>query len=202
MLRLYVTRHGETVWNTQQRLQGWKDSPLTEKGVHHAKLLGKRLQDIEFQAVYSSSSERTIATAEYIMGKREQPIIPDDNLREIHMGRWEGKTADELGEKEAEAYHAFFHMPHRYVAESGENYDVLQNRVLQALQRIMSEHDSGDILVVTHTVVIKMLLKYANNLPLEELWGEPYIHDTSLTVLEIRDGQIEVAMAGDISHRE
>ncbi|TQR15623.1 histidine phosphatase family protein [Psychrobacillus soli] len=40
MLILYITRHGETVWNTQKRMQGWSDSELTEKGISNAVSLG------------------------------------------------------------------------------------------------------------------------------------------------------------------
>ena len=42
MTRLYITRHGETKWNREKRFQGWKNSPLTEKGV----LDGKKLNEI------------------------------------------------------------------------------------------------------------------------------------------------------------
>ncbi|MEH6943974.1 histidine phosphatase family protein [Bacillus sp. JJ722] len=202
MLKLYVTRHGETIWNTQKRLQGWKDSALTEKGIHHAKLLGNRLQDIEFQAVYSSPSNRTITTTECILGERKQQILTDDSLREIHMGNWEGKTEDELDEQDVEMYRAFFYEPHRFEATIGESFADVQNRVEQFLQRITSENESGNILVVTHTVVIKVLLKHIKNLSLENLWEPPYIYDTSLTVLEIDNGQMKFVMEGDISHRE
>jgi broad specificity phosphatase PhoE len=53
MLHIYITRHGETEWNTEGRLQGWSDSPLTEKGRRDAILLGNRLQDISFSAIYT-----------------------------------------------------------------------------------------------------------------------------------------------------
>ncbi|WP_042351932.1 histidine phosphatase family protein [Bacillus massiliigorillae] len=202
MLRLYVTRHGETVWNTQRRLQGWKDSPLTEKGIHHAKLLGNRLQDVEFQAVYSSPSNRTVTTTECILENRTQSIMTDDSLREIHMGHWEGQTEDELDEHDVAMYQSFFYAPHRFEATTGESFTDVENRVVQILNRITSENDEGNILVVTHTVIIKILLKYVKNIPLENLWEPPYIHDTSLTVLEIDNGQMNFVMEGDISHRE
>ncbi|MGE5678709.1 MAG: phosphoglycerate mutase family protein, partial [Pseudomonadota bacterium] len=46
-MKLYITRHGETEWNLEGRMQGWQNSDLTEKGVENAKRLGKRLKDIE-----------------------------------------------------------------------------------------------------------------------------------------------------------
>lgn len=47
MLNIYLVRHGETEWNKENRLQSWKDSPLTERGVNNALLLGARLKSIE-----------------------------------------------------------------------------------------------------------------------------------------------------------
>ena len=54
MIELYITRHGETVWNTENRMQGTEDSPLTSKGIQNARSLGKALHDIEFTAILSS----------------------------------------------------------------------------------------------------------------------------------------------------
>jgi len=96
MLRLFVIRHGETIWNTQKKLQGWNDSDLTEKGIKNALSLGNRLRDVEFQSIYASPSKRTLKTATLIKGRREQLIIEDENLREINLGVWEGQTHDDL----------------------------------------------------------------------------------------------------------
>nr|WP_201714684.1 histidine phosphatase family protein [Rossellomorea arthrocnemi] len=68
MLRLFVTRHGETVLNTQRKLQGWKDSDLTENGMENALSLGNRLKDVEFHSIYASPSNRTLMTASLIKG--------------------------------------------------------------------------------------------------------------------------------------
>ena len=45
MLKIYFTRHGETEWNRENRLQEWKDSDLRLEGKENARLLGKRLKD-------------------------------------------------------------------------------------------------------------------------------------------------------------
>lgn len=100
MLRIYITRHGETEWNIQKRMQGWKDSNLTRKGEEYAIALGRRLKDVDFNCIYSSSSGRTIHTSELIRGDKDIRIIPDDNLREIHLGEWEGKTSTEIDDKQ------------------------------------------------------------------------------------------------------
>src|SRR5690625_7493165 len=82
---VYLTRHGETVWNTKKLMQGWKDSPLTDKGVKQARQLSLRLSDVPLNAIYSSTSDRAVNTAEII--KRERPliVIKIDNLREHYF---------------------------------------------------------------------------------------------------------------------
>ena len=171
LLKLFITRHGETIWNTQKRLQGWKDSDLTENGINNALLLGNRLKDIEFTSIYTSPSKRTLHTAHLIIGDRKQPIIEDEDLREINLGDWEGQTQHFLMEKFPEEFYAFWNAPHLYTANSGENFIQLQERVNKFLNRIIVEHDSGNLLIVTHSVFIKMLLANCKSLSIEELWS-------------------------------
>lgn len=71
MITLYITRHGETEWNTEKRMQGWSDSNLTVKGGEHAALLGNRLKEVSFDAIYSSPSKRTELTAGLIKGDKD-----------------------------------------------------------------------------------------------------------------------------------
>ncbi|NHM33892.1 histidine phosphatase family protein [Neobacillus terrae] len=126
MLTLYITRHGETVWNTQKRIQGWKDSALTETGKQNALSLGERLTHIPFEAVYSSPSGRTKETARLICGERKIPIFYDENLREINLGDWEGETHTTIKEKYEAAYQHFWNQPHLYVPASGESFNMVQ----------------------------------------------------------------------------
>ena len=60
----YITRHGQTLFNAQKKIQGACDSPLTEIGIKQAEIAGKHLRDlgIEFDDAYSSTSERAIDT--------------------------------------------------------------------------------------------------------------------------------------------
>lgn len=200
MLRFYITRHGETVWNVEKRLQGWKDSPLTEIGIKNAVALGAALEEIPFDAVFSSPSERTVHTSKLIVGNQAIPFYLEQKLREINMGDWEGRTQSEVEESDGDAFHSFWNTPHLYNAKTGENFVEVQHRAVEAINEIKNAHQSGNILLVTHTVVIKCLLAYFKNLPLEKLWEPPYIHDTSLTVIEISE-EPKILLEGDISHK-
>ncbi|QIB27248.1 histidine phosphatase family protein [Caloranaerobacter azorensis] len=89
-MKIYITRHGETEWNKLGKMQGWKDSNLTIKGIEDAKKLGKSLAHIEFDKIYCSPLRRAIDTANYIKGDKNTEIIITESLKEMGFGSWEG----------------------------------------------------------------------------------------------------------------
>ena len=87
-LTFYLVRHGRTIWNEQGLMQGSGNSDLTEEGIKNAKLTGKALRDIPFVAAYSSCLQRTIDTANHILGERQIPLFQHYGLNEHHFGNW------------------------------------------------------------------------------------------------------------------
>lgn len=140
MLTLYVTRHGETEWNIEKRLQGWKNSNLTEKGRRNAIQLANRLQNTKFDAIYSSPSKRAIQTAKIIKQQRSICLFKDDNIREIHLGEWEGQTQEQLEQQFPHEYFAFWNTPHLYTTETGETFFDIEKRVDTFLQSVAKHH--------------------------------------------------------------
>lgn len=202
MIRLFLTRHGQTEWNVAKRFQGSLDSSLTELGVRQAELLSSRLADEKFDVIYSSHLNRAYRTAEIISGNREIEIIKDENLAEMRLGDWEGLMHDDVIKKYSEEYELFWNKPHLFKASSGEGYSDLKKRVIGCLKRIIEENDGKNVLIVTHTVVIKQIMAYFEERPLEKLWDPPYINPTSLSVIEIDKNVPEIKMHADISHFE
>lgn len=126
LLKLYLTRHGQTVWNLEGRFQGWNDSPLSEKGIKNANALRERLKDIKFCKVYSSPVGRAIDTARIISGIRKDKIISDKNLREINLGSWEGKLVKEVEALYPVEYETFWNEPDLYKRDGSETYYEVQ----------------------------------------------------------------------------
>lgn len=202
LITLYITRHGETEWNKEGRLQGWKNSNLTEHGRNNAQLLGERLKNVDFEAIFSSPSGRTQETTDLIRGDREIPVIYDDNLKEIHMGDWEGKVREDIIEKYPNEFYAFWHDPVNYTPIGGETFEELRSRAEKVLQRIKEEIPSGNILIVTHAIMIKTLFTIFKGQSVKNLWDPPFIHDTSLTVVEMSDDGFKIFIEGNVSHKE
>lgn len=93
---IYITRHGQTKWNLEGRLQGQLDSDLTKIGKFQAKYLANRLREEDIDLIISSASQRAIETSKIVKEYLEVPVIECDNLKEMHFGKWQGKTHPEI----------------------------------------------------------------------------------------------------------
>ncbi|MCL6603376.1 MAG: histidine phosphatase family protein [Paenibacillus sp.] len=197
---IYLTRHGQTEWNVQHRMQGHMDSALTPLGVQQAEWLGVGMQDKQLDAIYTSPSPRALRTAEIILGERSVPLKTAEEFKEICMGVWEGCVSSELESEYAEQYRYFWEDPENFSVEGSETFAEVLSRALNKLEEIRSIHEGESILIVTHTVVIKLLMAYFEGRPKNKLWDLPYIHPTCLCRIDFADGQAEILLHGDISH--
>lgn len=91
MKTLYLMRHGETMFNVQHKIQGWCDSPLTEKGKQQAIQAGQYFKEhgITFDHAYCSTSERCSDTLELIT---DMPYQRLKGLKEMYYGELEGES--------------------------------------------------------------------------------------------------------------
>lgn len=200
MTKLLLIRHGETHFNTEKRFQGFKDSPLTEKGIAQAKLLSERLKDTSIDVIYTSSLGRAVETAVLLKGDSNIEIIENDNLREMNLAKMEGYTTDELMISHKEQYHNFWNNPDKFIPDGGETFEELRERVSSEVSKIVEKHKGQTVVIVSHTVAIKSYLGYIDNLPIAKLWNPPYLHQTSLTVIDYEESKGNISMYADISH--
>ncbi|BFO08044.1 histidine phosphatase family protein [Serratia rubidaea] len=92
-ITIYFARHGKTLFNTFDRVQGWADSPLTEDGIRVARYLGEGLKGIKFDSYYSSDAGRQRETMAVILrqaGVKDYQLIELPGLREAFFGGFEG----------------------------------------------------------------------------------------------------------------
>ncbi|CAG9322174.1 unnamed protein product [Blepharisma stoltei] len=105
--RLVLVRHGESVWNLENRFTGWTDVPLTPKGVEEAKQGGKILKEnnFKFDLVHTSLLKRAIQTMNFILNEIDQEYIPINKtwrLNERHYGGLQGLNKAETAAKHGE----------------------------------------------------------------------------------------------------
>lgn len=199
-MNIYLTRHGETQWNTQGRVQGSLDSPLTTKGKNDANLLGLRLEKINIDYAYSSSQKRAIDTCKIIMANQDGEIEICENLRELGVGAWEGLTYIEIEEKYPEEYYNYMNHPILYEAKNGgEKLSDLASRLRSFLDDIKHKNFKN-ILVVTHGLTYMMLINICENKDIYDLSDNSVPKGTSLTKIRYEDDKFEIEFRDDNSH--
>jgi len=105
MLKLVLLRHGQSVWNLENKFTGWTDVPLSENGVLEAKAAGRLLKEggYEFDLAFTSVLKRAVDTLDLAleeMGVSDLPIERSWRLNERHYGALQGFNKSEMAEKE------------------------------------------------------------------------------------------------------
>lgn len=204
MTRLILTRHGETVWNIEGRVQGAMDSPLTEKGKLQARGLGKRLQGEGITRIYSSDLPRAMQTADEVrqeLGLSE--ILSSSALRELSFGEWEGKAWWELRNLYPEHFLAWDKGPHQVQIPGGESMWEVTDRAWEFIQELPKKHAGETIFVVTHGMTLQLLVKKALGLAVEQWEDVPWQYNTSVNIFEISEkGEFIPILIADHAHLE
>lgn len=203
MTTLYLTRHGETLWNLERRMQGHRNSPLSELGLQQAGWLREKLADIPLDAAYSSPSLRALRTAEIVCRGREVEIAAEPGLIEIGLGTWEGRNIGEVAHLYPDQNRDFWNAPTRFrPSEGGETFRQVQDRVVQAVATIVRKHPHQSVLLVSHAVVLKTLMAFMEGIPLDDYWQRPFFTQASLSVVRACNGSFRILQSNDTSHHD
>lgn len=197
----YLVRHGETDWNLTGRIQGQSDVSLNDTGRRQVSHLAQRLEDVHFDAVYSSDLARTHESAQIIAAGRDVAIATDPDLREFSFGEWEGLTDAEIEARQPGALSERISAGNEaFAAPGGENTWQVLDRVRRFCERAAERHDpSEDILVVAHGGSIRALAVVLLDLADTDFWRFR-IHCASLGIVRNHsDGRLLVRW-NDISH--
>ena len=116
---LILIRHGQSVWNAENRFTGWTDVELSERGVGEAERAGDILSEIRFGVVHTSGLIRAQKTAEIIMSRNNVsgkiPVMKDQRLNERHYGDLQGlnkaETAEKHGAEQVHIWRRSFDVP-------------------------------------------------------------------------------------------
>lgn len=160
MLSFYVCRHGQTVFNKLERLQGQIDTPLTEEGQNTAKALGEKLQNVHFDLVYVSDMGRAIQTAFWICKRLNilDHIQLEPALREVDFGEVSGMATAEAIKK-----YPGIMSDTNFIPPQGESLAQMQHRTVTWLLSLPSQEDKN-VLLVTHNTLINALKSYVDRI--------------------------------------
>lgn len=187
-MKLYIVRHGQTLFNLMGRIQGWCDSPLTQKGIEQAKNLRLFFNDIPLSAGYYSGSERAGDTLELILNGRNIPIKKDKRLKEVYFGEYEAEYIKNI-------FLDGVVKPEVFYEHGGEHRHHAAQRFLAACKEI-AQKETGNVLIVSHGSVIRQFLEEHSEtfrqLSKSQNLTQALVPNCSVSIIEIDNESVNI----------
>lgn len=207
-MNIYIVRHGQTLFNYLERVQGWSDSPLTALGVKQGKTVAKYLSSVDFDQVYSSDARRAMDTANFIIDEQSKSVSLQTTplLREAYYGGFEGGTEDgpwgpileKFGYDRTLALTDFEYVMRHVAAEISsedvrntiaendplqlaEDFEEFSSRLEKFIDEVIMNSDAENILLVNHGGTAQRLIE----LLLEDATGFSETNNSSTTIIKI-----------------
>ena len=167
---IYLLRHGR-IQNPgeSRRYIGQLDAPLDPEGIRQAERLRERLLPSGIQKFYCSDLERSRETARIIAGANAGGMVVCPELREIHLGEWEGLSFAEVVRRFPEKFEARGRDIAYYRIAGGESFADCAKRVLPAYQKIIAE-SADSAAIVGHAGVNRLILCHLLGMPIANLF--------------------------------
>lgn len=195
--RISIVRHGETEWNIDDRMQGIKDSPLTDKGIKLAKELGEKLSGMKFSRIYTSDLGRAFDTAKYINERLDLEIVPEKLLRERNMGIFEGYSWAYVKEHYPEEFRKTVSDDMEYRIPGGQSKQDYVDQIADFMKFITEKHPGENILAVTHRGFIDFFMRQVMGISVNARRCFK-VGNTSLNVFSFEKGRWVLEHFGDI----
>ncbi|MDO4467741.1 MAG: histidine phosphatase family protein [Bacillota bacterium] len=178
----YLVRHGQTVFNKKNRVQGWCDSPLSELGIQQAKDLGKNWDISHIQIAYSSTSERAVDTRDYVVSGRI-PCFEHKGFKEINFGNNEGEKVEDVFPQ------GTIHI-RSYEYVNGEHKELAAERFFSTMRSVAQSCGCQHIMIVAHGSIIRELLCQLSEYYCErELPTFKMVPNCSVTTIGLKNGE-------------
>jgi len=169
LIKIYIARHGETTWNVEKRIQGRSDPDLSPEGVAQSLELLEQLKDRPLSAIYTSTLQRSILTAQPIAKLLNLPIQKQPELDEMAFGIMEGVQISSFNEELIREWERFKENRFTYHIPGAENYTDVATRLKPFKEKILRDHTGQEILIIGHMIVNRFLIGMLLEYPLEEI---------------------------------
>lgn len=200
---IVVVRHGQSKGNAEGRFGGHGPTPLTEHGHQQARHTGAALADDgEPVALYSSDLPRAVQTAEAISSAVGVDVSFDSGLRERSLGVFDNLLFTEVQERYPEGWKRLVSRDLKYCPEGGEPVDAVFERVSVTVDRIVTEHPAGRVILVSHGLAIFHLFAHVCGLgsPANDLKVFALVDNCSMSTFRHRKGRWRVMSLNDRAH--
>lgn len=221
--KIYLVRHGQTMFNQLGKVQGWADSPLTQSGLDDAQACGIGLRDITFMQAYSSDLKRAEVTRDIIVkmnGSKNIEVYADERIREMCFGDFEGllETTRKEGCSNVLLGHVDIPQIQTMIQKriigpkdmlnascsldtSGyaEDYDAVMKRSKSFIDELIEiiNTKGGNILVVTHGVTLSTII---DAYPGKKLNRVADLKNCCVTEIAVDEGTVEITKVASMEY--
>jgi broad specificity phosphatase PhoE len=158
-LTLHLLRHGQTPFSRDNVFCGaGLDPELTPDGAAMANAFAVAYKSSPWSAVYASPLRRTVATARPLCDALGLKMELRDDLKEIHYGKWEGKTVEVVDREHHDDYIRWSADPAWNAPTGGEPAVAIARRTMQVIEEIKQRFNDGNVLIVSHKATIRIIL--------------------------------------------
>lgn len=200
--RLFLIRHGQVEGYEEKRYNGQVNVPLTPLGRAQSDRVRDYMAEIPVDAVYSSDLERSCYCAELIAAAHNLKVSTDVSLRELHIGDWEGRTWAELREAYPDDWRARLKDLVNFQVPGGESLQDAANRIRPRIKKIIAEHAGGNIALVAHGGVNRIVLLDAIGAPLKQAFSIEQDFGCLNVIDYFDDGNSVVKLLNGTCHQE
>ena len=166
---VYLIRHGQTEQGRGKRYMGQAEYPLSERGREQAQKLALRFASLPLSTIASSDLARCLDTARPLARAKGITVLALPEFREINLGSWEGLGFDQVRARfPGEFERRGLDLTH-FRTPGGESFNDVRVRVVPAYESLVAQ-TQGDLALVTHAGVIRVLLSHLLGTPLAEMF--------------------------------
>jgi len=191
---LLLIRHALTD-TAGKKLTGWDPGvDLNERGREQAEHLVGRLQPLPIRAIYSSSLERCVQTAEPLANAKSLEVRSLDALRDVHYGAWTGRSIAPL--RKTKLWSKLVASPGDARFPQGETLRETQGRIVSEVAAIVDRHPRSMVAVFSHADPIKLALAHYLGLHID-LFNRLVVSPASVSVVAVGSGAPHVLKVND-----
>ncbi len=174
MAQLVIFRHGQSVWNLENKFTGWVDVALTDKGIEEAKAAGQKLKGIHFDEGYASDLKRaqeTLKLALEVSGHKNVPITHNKALNERMYGDLQGLNKAETAAKFGEDQVKIWRRSYDIAPPNGESLKDTAARVIPYFEKeIEPKLKAGkNIVIAAHGNSLRALIMHLEKMTPEQI---------------------------------
>ncbi len=193
---IFLTRHGKTKANLENRFAGRSDEPLHRQGEEQLQVVATRLIDRDLAAIFAGPLPRTIQSAEIIGKATGVPIHSREAFNEIDLPHWDGLTKQEITGRFGAEYPTWLSAPQDFRVEGCETLAQVRKRAVDEIEGIFEQHEGKTVIVVSHLIVIRCLILHYRHQPISD-FRSIKIDNASLSMLS-RDANGQTSVSLDI----